>query len=378
MNKELKDTLLIFLIWRLIVTIGAMFGIYFFSNNNLFLGGGLDNYLKSPLFWGWGNFDGEHYVAIALRGYENLTYFYFPFYPLIINMFSKYILNLNLLSTNLVGIVISNVSFYFALLGLYKLLKIDFKLNQVKFILLTLILFPTSFYFASVYTESLYLLVVVWSFYLIRTKKIFSGFILSIFSSAIRVVGISLMPALAFESINLKNIKLKNIVYLLFPSLGLIFYMIYLYLLKGDPFLFNRQGEIFGEYKSSNMTILPIVFYRYLFKVIPNLNFNYFFGTYVSLQEFLVGTIFLFLIIRGFFKLRKSYWVYLTIGYIMPTMYNNFVSLPRYVLVLFPAFILVGTYLHNKSIFIKIFYFLISTIFLVISTGMFIRGIWVA
>ena len=88
------------------------------------LGGGISNYLNNPYFWGWANFDGEHYIFIAQNGYKPLTYFFFPVYPLLIEYIAKLFGDsLNLFA--LAGQFISNLSFLVALIGLWKLIKLD-------------------------------------------------------------------------------------------------------------------------------------------------------------------------------------------------------------------------------------------------------------
>ena len=51
-----------FVIWRIAITLIAILSIRYlplFSQN--FFGGKYINYITNPLFWGWANFDGEHY-----------------------------------------------------------------------------------------------------------------------------------------------------------------------------------------------------------------------------------------------------------------------------------------------------------------------------
>ncbi|MGB6882196.1 MAG: hypothetical protein WBD86_02760, partial [Microgenomates group bacterium] len=70
-----------FVFWRVLLFLFLFLAIGIVPLQQNFLGGGLSSYLRSPYLWAWGNFDGEHYLSIAFKGYQPLTYFFFPVYP---------------------------------------------------------------------------------------------------------------------------------------------------------------------------------------------------------------------------------------------------------------------------------------------------------
>src|SRR5258708_1463259 len=258
-----------FIIWRIAIFVFALLSIKFlpvFSHN--YFGGGYSNYTVNPLFWGHLNFDGEHYLAIAQNGYQPLEYFFFPLFTIAIRFFSLAKDQITLVWT---GLIISNLLFLFALIGIYKLVEIDYKENVAKLTLILMLFFPTSFYFATYYTESLFLILVVWAFYMARRG----------------------------------NFLLASI-------------------------------------------LLPQVIYRYVFKILPHVTYYYFPNVFTTYLEFIIGILFLVLIIYGFWKLRISYSIYALLVYLVPTLAGSFSSMPRYVLVVFPVFILVAL-LDRKS-----------------------------
>jgi hypothetical protein len=65
-------------------------------------------------------------------------------------------------------------------------------------------------------------------------------------------------------------------------------------------------------------------------------------------------------------------------GYLIPTLSGSFSSLPRYVLVLFPGFILMAVWLSKKSRWLQTAVLLILFLALGIATALFARGYWVA
>lgn len=320
----------------------------------------MQSYLKAPWLWAWANFDGEHYLSIAARGYGFGEEAFFPLYPLLIKFLGGGVW---------AGLLISNFSFLIALVGLYKLIKLDFKEKVARLAVILLLLFPTSFYFGSVYTESLFLALVVWSFYFARGQRWFLASILGMFASVTRVIGILLLPVHAIR---------KRSWYLLLIPLGFLAYMFFLKQTTGDPLKFLHALPAFGEQRSATPILLPQVFYRYVFKILPNLNYSYFPIVFTTWLEFLAGLLFLFLILFSLGQLEISYWSFLLLGYLIPTFSGSFSSLSRYVLVLFPAFIFLAQWFEKRSPSLKFTIYGLLLISLAVSTALFVRGFWLA
>jgi len=201
---------------------------------------------------------------------------------------------------------------------------------------------------------------------------------LGMLASGTRVIGIILLPVYLLELLKEKiKWNLKHIWLFLIP-LGLIFYMFYLNKVYGDPLLFLHSLPAFGEQRSATPILLPQVIYRYVFKILPNLNYQYFAGTFTTVMEFTAGILFLVVSVISFFKLRLSYFLFLAIGYAIPTLSGSFSSLARYILVLFPAFILFSVWISKTPLIIKIFCYTILIVALIIFLLLFSRGYWVA
>jgi Gpi18-like mannosyltransferase len=380
-KKNSKFLLGAFLTWRTLLFVFVILAVLIVPVQEGFLGGGL-LYEKFPYFWGWINFDGEHFLALPYEGYRPLTYFYFPFYPLLTWLVAQFTGG-GFLSLASSGLIVSNASFLVALFGLWKLLGMDKKKNIRNIVILLLLVFPTSFYFGSFYTESLFLALVVWSFYLARKKRWILAGVLGAFAGATRLVGLALIPALFIEMLlqrkesGKQNLS-KPIAGLLIVPLGILAYMYFLKVKTGDPLEFFHAVGIFGQQRSTQMVLLPQVFYRYFVKILPNINYLYFPIVFVTYLEIITALVFLGLVVASFFKLRASYAIYFAVGYLIPTLSGSFSSLPRYVLVLFPAFILLADYISKKSKVLQFFVFSILFICLIIATSLFIRGYWVS
>jgi hypothetical protein len=381
MNKvEFRNIILIFIAWKFLILVLATIGQLFFPLQTNFLGGGLLNYLRHPIFWGFINFDGEHYLSIARDGYLPLTYFYFPLYPLIIklisglfgNAFSIYALS---------GLLLSNIFLIVALTGMVRLGKLITNNYDAKYSVILLLLFPTSFYFGAFYNESLFLMLAIWSLYFALKRKWFLSFFLCGLSTATRLVGIALIPALLYEYYIIsknKIMSIKSIFYLFVSSFGIIIYSIYLRLTTGDFFSFFRNIEIFGSQRSSNIIMLPQVFYRYIFKILPNINYHYIPIVFTTYLEAVSAILFLIAAYYIFIKMRISILIYYALAYLIPTFSGSFSSFPRYSLALFPAFLVFGYLLKYKS---KPFVYAVLTLLLLssfLAVALFIRGYFVS
>jgi len=374
-KKILKWLVAVFLIWRVSLMVIAFLGVEFFPSRIDYLGGGVDNYHQNPLVWGWANFDGVHYLNIARQGYFQFEQAFFPLYPFLIRWFAKFFKNF-LFS----GLLISNLSFFFALILFYKLAILDFGKKVAILSLTYLLLFPTSFFFGSVYSESLFLALILGSFYFARKKNWLVAGVLGAFASATRIVGIFLFPALLVEwwetKIQSSKFKVQNLVPLFFILFGLGFYMWYLKKTVGDPLFFIHVQPLFkAERTAGKFILLYQVFWRY-FKMILTTRWDPLY--FVVWLEVLSAAGFLGLLIWAYFqKIRLSWLVFAFLAYLLPTLTGTFSSMPRYVLVVFPGFIALAL-LAEKYRWLKIFYPIFAIILMVVAVIFFTRGYWVA
>jgi Gpi18-like mannosyltransferase len=326
-------------------------------------------------FGGRANFDGMHYLTIAERGYQGFQQAFFPFYPYLIHFFSKFIFHNYFVS----GLFISNLSILITLFLFYKLVRLDFSEKIAQTAIIFLLIFPSSFFFGSVYTESLFLVLVIGSFYAARKKQWLLAGLLGGMASATRLVGLFLFPALLIEwGIGQKKkqkLRFVNLLPIFLILCGTGFYMWYLKKTVGDPLYFIHVQPMFGANRTGGKLILLYqVFWRYL-KMILTTKMNVLYFT--VWLELLTSIIFLLLSVFTYYKMRLSYFVFMILAYLIPTLTGTFLSMPRFMLALFPGFIILAIFSEKHSWF-KIIYPVVSGILLVISTILFIRGYFVA
>ena len=337
--------------------------------------------------WGFGNFDGVHYLRLAQNGYTaEYSQAFFPLYPLIIRLFNilpKGNLDLSLYtdpSYFYVGIILSNVLFVFALYFLYKLWGQEYGGKISKLALILLLTFPASFYFGSVYSESLFLLLAVLTFYFTNKNKFIVAGIFAALASATKVQGSLLFLYLLIELfyrykdnvIKKSDLFGKGLVSLALSLTGAAAYMFYLGKTFGNPIYFLTSQPAFGASRSSVPLItLPQVFYRY-FKMLTSVDPGdlSFWNAFLELG---ITLIFIGLLIYAFKKIKFSYWIFVALALILPTLTGTLSSMPRYALLAFPIIPVVAGFKKSSKYII-----IAQAALLMLFTAVFVRGYWVA
>jgi len=378
-NKRIFFT---FISWRILLLVLALVTFRAIPLQPNFLGGGVANYTTNPLLWLWANFDGEHYLAIAREGYRPLTYFFFPVYPLLTSAITR-LFGSTFISYLYSGLLVSHVSLIFALIGLTKLVMLEYKDKvTASWTIYLLLAFPTAFYLGSMYTESLFLALSVWSVYFYKKNKFVISGILGGFSSATRIFGLALIPLFLVESY-LKYRKTHKVQYgfiwtALLTLCGLGVYSYYLFTKTGDPFEFFNSISIFGEQRSNKLIFFPQVFYRYIFKIIPALNFQYFPVVFTTFLEFTLASAVLGLVVCMYFWRMYSYAIYSFSIFVITAFSGSFSSFPRYVLSIFPIFIFMSVIMARSNLVLKTTVTVGLFVLQVVALTLFARGYWVS
>lgn len=105
-------------------------------------------------------------MEIAAKGYREVTAVFFPLYPFLLRACGD-----TEFTRALAGVIISNVSFLLALYFLYRLTRLDFPEDTAWSTVWIVAFFPTAAFFGAVYTESLFLLLLLLTFYAARRQN---------------------------------------------------------------------------------------------------------------------------------------------------------------------------------------------------------------
>jgi Gpi18-like mannosyltransferase len=278
------------------------------------------------------------------------------------------------LSAEMVGMLISYISSVTALCLFYVLFAeiSDRKALRAVFFLL---LFPTSFYLTAVYTEGLFFLLSVAVFYAASKKRWFAAGIIGGIASATRPYGILLLPAMLVEyAASTKRKTMRDYGSLLLIPAGLVFYMVYLNRVIGDPFAFIHALPAFGTGRETGFILLPQVMWRYI-KIFMTVNpTDYVYA--IALLEFFVLVLFTVLLVQAFKSgMKTSYILYSLCILLVPTVTGTLTSLPRYVLSAFPLFFVLAS---TDNRYVRILISLVFGAGLIVFTSAFLRGHFVA
>lgn len=386
----------IFIVWRIVLFAVAFLTIFLIAD----FGARFPYYntvlepTKLPSWvWGFGNFDGVHYLRIAQDSYSaQYSQAFFPLYPLLIRIFTE--ANIFLpkdpdLDTRIFvdpiffynGLILSNLFFLIALYFFYKLVILDYKKEIGLKSIILLLAFPTAFYFGSIYTESLFLLLTVGFFYLIRKQNFIAAGVLAALASATRIFGLLFLLVFIVElyfKVKNRQILLKSeqftkaLIGILLVPMGALLYMLYLRFEFDNPLYFLTSQPLFGAERSNEIILLPQVLFRYIkiFLTVSPTSLPFF----NAFLEFSFTLIVLGLLFVSFKKIRFSYFIFTFGSLLLPTLTGTLSSMPRYSLMSFLMlpFLVKFSGRHFKLVVVLII------ILQIILVGLFTRGYWVA
>ena len=150
------------------------------------------------VFTAWERFDTLWFLRIAAFGYEreDASAAFFPLYPLVSRGVANLLGNHWLLGAYLV----SNVALVIAMTVLYRLTALEFSDATARRVVLYLAVFPTAFFLFAPYTESLFLALSVGCLYAARRSCWLLAGYLGAMASLTRSTGLLLMLPLAVEA----------------------------------------------------------------------------------------------------------------------------------------------------------------------------------
>ena len=153
----------------------------------------------------WANFDSGFYLNLASGGYWGANtlngmsnWAFYPLYPLLIHVFAFPFAaypNADLLA----GIAISNISALVSLVYLYKLTMREFNRRIAARTVLYMMLFPMSFYLSTVYSEALFMALVISCIYYARMQRWWLAGFLGGLAALTRPQGVLMVIVIGWE-----------------------------------------------------------------------------------------------------------------------------------------------------------------------------------
>ena len=366
----MKKVIVILFLWILIINIFALFAVNRFNLKGDTAYNWIDpakfnqEQTWNPIFLHvqWDSF---WYLDIAQDGYsfkgpEKLSNIvFFPLYPLLIRA-ASFLTGGNFI---LSGWILNCLFLLLALFYFLKLVK-EFHPEINPYLpLILLLIFPTAFFLNTIYTESLFLFLSLATFYYGLKKKFLWSGIFGLFASLTRVTGILLFIPLVWEYLkncdfNLKQLLNLKILPLFLIPLGTLSFLLYHHFRFGDFLLFFKVENWWGRAFVLNKD-------HFLLSSNP------------AIANFLLDILFvisiLIIIYFVFKKLRISYGLYMSLTVIIALSSGTLMSIGRYLLVLFPIYIL-GASIKNQ--YLQQAWIFISILLLAIYTILFVNNYW--
>lgn len=371
---------MIFVLWRgllwLVATVSLAYADEFYALGvRLSYGGGIADprdLVENILVRGWAYWDGVHYQAIATTGYtlytgEWPTIAFFPLYPLLIRLLLPLVGN-----AAVAGLLIANGAFLLTLWLLHRLLEQDFGRPTANRTLVVLLLFPTSFFFAAVYSESLSLALAVAVLWALRRQQWWLAGAAGFFLTLTRLPGVMIAPLIGVAYLSQQCWRWRairpDILACLLPVAGLSMFMLFQWLRFGTPFAFMIAQRAWDQRISPPWVIPKVLLEQF---VTPIGNPPFILGLHL-------GTWLLFLILIGV-ALRRLPWQYAMLGLLLllpPYLGSWSTSIARHVLLGAPAFVvLAGCTERSRARWLILG---ALALLLVICTSLFVNGFWVA
>lgn len=290
----------------------------------------------------WGHWDAVHYIDIGTIGYHGTDMAFFPLFPLLIKILGK-ILGNHLIA----GMLVSNVAFFFGLLFLYKLVEHEFERTVARRAMFYISIFPTAVFFSAVYTESLFFMLTVASFYYMRERRWVLAGTIGIFAAATRVEGIILVVPYLIEWYGTFGRDVRRGAAALWPvaliPLGLFAYMGYLWVLNGDPLYFSHVQAHWNRHLAAPWTAIFNSFHK-----IANATSSQTIAN--QLLELVFTALMIGVLVAGWRRLRPSFIAYMGLSILVPLCTSSLMSMPRFALVLFPMFAILALWGRRPSV----------------------------
>ncbi len=299
--------------------------------------------------------DSYHYLYLAQHWYDsnpahdqyNFIVF-FPLYPILIRL-----ITFNFNYVNLSALIVSNISSVIALIYLFKLTKLDFDDGVALKAILFLSIFPTAYFLSVPYTEALFLALIIASLYYARREKWPLAGVLGFLAALTRLGGLLMMPVLLVEYLHQKSWNPRKIanLNLLWICLALGGFLIYLginYQVTGDALKFVTIERVHWF-----STLDPIKGLTTAYNFAST--WPYPINILLGVAPIAFAAFGLSMVIFGVYRhLRPSYLVCMLLSWMLAVSYSLWISPPRYIIAMFPMFILMALLTGKKAVNIAI------------------------
>ncbi len=394
-----QDVTLIFVLSRLGIVLVSFASIALFSQYSrlTFVPHVVDVHYQAHDLWSyiyaWWRWDATHLTNIAVGGYQynKSSTAFLPLFPWL-QRGMGYVLCLILQPTSMpdieatyyiAGVILANICYYITILLCYALTEKEMGTKVARLTVLFLALYPYSIFLFAGYTESLFLLLTVAVFFFLQREQWGLAGICAALLLLTRVAGVLIViPFLILyvqrfwpqwrELVLPWRVMIHTALPVMIIPLGLGIWMVHLYRIWHDPFIFRTAEEIWNRHISAPGYGLYLDL-KVLTTIKPKADEMY---TDIMDSIFSIGPIVVLLL--GWTRLPLHYWLFsLAIAIFSISTYavsgNPARCYPRFIMVAFPLFLLYAQWSKSRPVVITLL-ILFFLILLVVNITLFVTG----
>lgn len=338
----------------------------------------------------WARWDSGFYLTIINEGYnfvpgQQSNVAFFPLYPLLVDVLGAVTGNVLL-----AAVLVSNAFLFGSLVLLYRLTELEFDSDTAGRAVFYIAAFPTAFFFSAVYTESTFLFFSIGSLYFARKGEWGWAVVFGMLCAASRIVGVLSFGVVGLEWLRyhgwtfstihkwqawknmFKGIRTDflNLLIIFIIPLGMVSYMVFLYQHFNDPIAFSTVQSAWGREMIGPWAVL----WRDLRLLFSGDILRGDVWYHIALD--LAPTFLVFATLVWMWRrLGESYAILSALSLLIP-LSSGSQSLSRYVLVVFPFFMILAVL--GRNVFIDRTIMIVFSVFLGIFTGLFVNWIFIA
>ncbi len=287
----------------------------------------------------WDQWDAEHYLYLATHGYaatgdaRNLIAF-FPLYPALISAMAA-----TGLGARVAALLISNVAGVLAAIVLYEVARQDDDDRAAWRAAAFFTVFPTAYFLLVGYTEALFCALAFTAVLLARRRHWVGAGMVGGLAAAARLTGTALLPLLVVEALAGRQLRRSLSQVALGASLiglGFVVYLATNQLVLGDALAFVAVQR---DHWSHRLSAPWVGFASAIHSISWRVPWE---KLTVGAGEMVGGVTSYAAAALSWIRLRPSDAVYATVLTMMVTFVPFWLSIPRYLLAMYPLFLLVG------------------------------------
>jgi hypothetical protein len=304
--------------------------------------------------------DSGHYLEILNRGYtwdgdptHQSVIAFFPGFPILMRAMSTVLV----CADGLGGFIVVGLAFFFGLIYLYRLALEYLEPDQAKAVVALAAFYPFGVFYSALYTESVFLLAGVATFYHFRRHEYARAALFGLLAGLTRPNGFLLSVPLGLlvleeiwsdwqqsrragrsELMGHVGRKFVPLLTAAVPVMGMLLYSGYIYTLTGDPFTWAKLQEAWRRHAGALGTMVTVRFSEIkasgLLAYIEANPAEILDGAAVVLALVAIGPV-----VRRF---GAAYGVFIALSVIPPLLTAGTISLGRYTAPLFPIYLWLG------------------------------------